>query len=159
VEAAGKHSRLINTRLYLYLCVYNRPFDYQGQELVALETSAFIYVLEMTEQGACTLIGSDALWYENEKNPNEDRKVRIRSYFSLSKDFVTFDVADIPRMRALKRLGFADIDALHIALAEKARADYFVTCDYDMIRCYSRKNIGRIHVPIKSLTETVAMED
>ena len=34
-------------RLYLDLCVYNRPFDSQKQERVALETSIFIYILEM----------------------------------------------------------------------------------------------------------------
>jgi len=38
-------------KLYLDLCVYNRPFDYQGQERVALETSAFIYLLEKVEKG------------------------------------------------------------------------------------------------------------
>jgi hypothetical protein len=145
-------------RLYLDLCVYNRPFDYQGRERVALETSAFIYVLEMIEKGAHTLIGSEALWYENERNPDEERKDRIRSYLALVKDFVTFDDADIPRVQALKKLGFADIDALHIMLAEKGHADYFVTCDYDIIRCY-KKNTGQIYVPITGLIEMVAMED
>jgi len=47
-------------RLYLDLCVYNRPFDYQGQERVALETSAFIYLLEKIEQGSHVLIASEA---------------------------------------------------------------------------------------------------
>ncbi|HJX45692.1 MAG TPA: hypothetical protein VJ399_00805, partial [Patescibacteria group bacterium] len=44
-------------KLYLDLCVYNRPFDYQGQERVALETSAFIYLLEKVEKGSYALRG------------------------------------------------------------------------------------------------------
>ena len=64
-------------KLYLDLCVYNRPFDYQGQERIALETSAFIYVLEMIERGAYNVIASEALLYENSKNPDEQKKVRV----------------------------------------------------------------------------------
>lgn len=37
--------------LYLDLCVYDRPFDNQHQERIALETSAFIYILEKLEKG------------------------------------------------------------------------------------------------------------
>ena len=46
----------MSMKLYLDLCVYNRPFDYQGQERIALETSAFIYILEMIERGAYNVI-------------------------------------------------------------------------------------------------------
>lgn len=64
-------------KLYLDLCVYNRPFDYQGQERVALETSAFIYILEKIEHAAYTLVASEALIYENIKKLDEQRKIRI----------------------------------------------------------------------------------
>lgn len=43
-------------KLYLDLCVYNRPFDFQGQERVALETSAFIYLLEKIENSIIVLL-------------------------------------------------------------------------------------------------------
>jgi len=72
-------------RLYLDLCVYNRPFDSQKQERVALETSIFIYILEMVEKDLYTLIISDALIYENDKNPDIQRRIRVSSYFELAK--------------------------------------------------------------------------
>ena len=31
-------------KLYLDLCVYNRPFDDQKQTRIALETNAFVYL-------------------------------------------------------------------------------------------------------------------
>ena len=59
-------------KVYLDLCVYNRPFDYQGQTRIALESNAFIYVLEEIEGGSYDLVVSEALMYENSKNPDEE---------------------------------------------------------------------------------------
>ena len=133
-------------RLYLDLCVYNRPFDYQGQERVALETSAFIYLLEKIEQGSHVLIASEALQYENNRNPDEQRKRRVASYFNLAREFVRVNFSDGERINFLKELGFAPIDALHIALAEKSQTDYFVTCDDAIIKLYERR--GNCKTPI-----------
>lgn len=144
-------------RLYLDLCVYNRPFDYQGQERVALETSAFIYLLEKIEQGSHVLIASEALQYENNKNTNEQRKRRVASYFNLAREFVRVDFSDGEIINFLKELGFAPIDALHIALAEKSQTDYFVTCDDAIIKLYERHK-DFIKVKIASLIELISLE-
>jgi hypothetical protein len=105
-------------RLYLDLCVYNRPFDNQGQPRIALETNAFIYVPEMIQDGKCTLVGSDAILYENSKNPNEERRARVRSYLRLAKEHIRAQDTDIERVDFLKDLGFSGIDAMHLAIAE-----------------------------------------
>ncbi len=144
-------------KLYLDLCVYNRPFDYQGQERVALETGAFIYLLEKVEKGSHVVIASEALLYENNKSLDEQRKARVASYLSLAREFVGADLSVLERVNVLKELGFPDIDALHVALAEKARADYFVTCDDDIIKLYKRHE-GLIKVNIVSLIELVSLE-
>ena len=52
-------------KLYLDICVYNRPFDNQHQERIAVEISAFIYILEKVEKGEYELVLSEALVYEN----------------------------------------------------------------------------------------------
>ncbi len=144
-------------KLYLDLCVYNRPFDYQRHEKIALETSAFMYVLEMIEKGAYSLIVSEALIYENNKNPDEIRKARVASYFQLAKEIIKIGDSEIERASYLKSFGFTDIDALHIALAEKSGADYFVTCDADIIKLYKRhRNFVKINVV--GLTEFIGRE-
>ena len=145
-------------KLYLDLCVYNRPFDYQGQERIALEASAFIYVLEKIEKGSYTLTISDALAYENDKNPDEERKIRVATYFQLAKEFVNIEESDIERTEFLKGSGFSDIDALHIALAEKANVHYFVTCDDDIVNLY-QKNKDAIKVKIVDLVEFIGLEE
>jgi hypothetical protein len=47
----------------------------QGQERVALEAGAFIYLLERIEKGSHVLIASEALIYENNKSPDEQMEV------------------------------------------------------------------------------------
>jgi predicted nucleic acid-binding protein len=124
---------------------------------VALETGAFIYLLEKIEKGSHVLIASESLIYENNKSPDEQRKVRVASYFNLAREFVGADFSDEERVNVLKKLGFPDIDALHIALAEKSRADYFVTCDDDIIKLYKRHR-DLVKVNIVSLIELVGLE-
>jgi predicted nucleic acid-binding protein len=144
-------------KLYFDLCVYNRPFDYQGQERVALETSAFIYFLEKVEKESHVLIASEALIYEHNRSLDEQRKVRVASFFNLAREFVGADLSDVERAHFLKELGFPGIDALHVALAEKARADYFVTCDDDIMKLYQRHK-DLVKVNIISLIELVSLE-
>jgi len=62
-------------RLYIDLCVFNRPFDYQGEERVAFETSAFIYLLEKLEKSEHSLVISEALVYENSKKSKRTTKI------------------------------------------------------------------------------------
>jgi len=144
-------------KLYLDLCVYNRPFDNQHQEGIALETSAFIYILEKVEKGEYELVVSEALVYENSKNPDELRGLRLTSYFCLAKDFIKADYKDSKRGRYLVTLGFSAMDALHLALAEKRNVDYFITCDDSIIKLY-RKHQGIIKIKIVSLLEFIGLE-
>lgn len=144
-------------RLYLDLCVYDRPFDYQGQERIALETSTFIYILEKIEKGVHELITSEALVYENSKNPHAQRKIQVASYFSIAQEHIKIDTSDMKRVKSFKGLGFSDIDALHITLAEKASVDYFITCDDDIVNIY-KQHRNSIRVTVVSLTEFVGLE-
>lgn len=134
-------------RLYLDLCIYNRPFDNQAQSKIALETNAFVYVLEKVENGIHSLVVSDTLRYENSKNPYGHRKIRINSYFSLAKESIRHSQTDLDRARFLERMGFSGFDALHIALAERAEVDYFITCDDEIIDLYNEsKDLIKVKV-------------
>ncbi len=144
-------------KIYLDLCVYKRPFDYQGQERIALETNMFIYLLERIEAGIYRLVVSDVLVYENSEDPNIERRDRVISYFHLASKFVEVDEASTERAIILEELGFAAIDALHIAVAEKAGVDCFITCDDDIVRVY-RSVKDKVSVLIKSLREFIAQE-
>ena len=144
-------------KIYLDLCVFNRPFDYQGQPRISIETQAFIVILEQIEKGIYDLIISDILIYENNKNPDFDRRRKISSYFKLAKEFIKINENDCGRAKFLKELGFDDIDALHIVLAEKSNVNYFITCDDKIVKIY-KKNKKTIKVKIIRLLEFVNQE-
>jgi len=144
-------------KLYLALCIYNRPFDYQGQERIALETGAFIYLVDQIEKGNFTLVCSEILMYENKRNPDHLRRERISSYFKLAKYFVSLEESDFLRANALRVLGFSDMDALHIASAEKGNIDFLITCDDWMSDLYKR-NARAVKVVVMSLLEFLAKE-
>ena len=144
-------------KLYLDLCVFNRPFDYQGQDRVSLETEAFIYLIDQIEKGRYSLLCSEILVYENDNNPDDLRRDRVQSYFELAKDFVSLEESDFERAENIKTLGFSDMDALHIAAAEKGDATSFITCDDGIVNLY-RKNSSGIKVEVKNLMEFVTGE-
>lgn len=144
-------------KLYLDLCVFNRPFDYQGQERVSLETEAFIYLIGQIEKERYTLVFSEALVYENNKNPDNLRKERIATYFELAKEFIKLEESDFQRAKDLRALGFSDMDALHIASAEKSGIDFFITCDDWIVNLYKR-NSQALKVRIVNLLEFVTKE-
>ena len=149
--------KIKHLKLYLDLCVYNRPFDFQGYDRIALESNAFIYLLEKIEKENYSLVVSEALFFENNKNPNDKKKRRIFSYFKLAKENVKIDMMDITRAKELVMLGFNEMDAIHLALAEKSKTDYFITCDDKIVKLY-RKHSYLIKTKILNILEFIALE-
>jgi len=130
--SGGTMKRRVN--VYLDTSVYNRPFDDQGQTRIRLETEAFLSIIEKAISGAITIIGSSALLYENSRNPFAERKERVSSYLNIAATVIMTN--DIVKKKAisLERLGIDPIDAVHLACAEAGGAEYFVTCDDNIIR-------------------------
>ena len=120
--------------------IYNRCFDDQGQLRIRLETAAIEGIFEFAEGGALELVWSFMLDYENSLNPHEDRK----EWVELSSRLCTHRISPSPRILALasrlaKSVKIKPRDALHLACAETGKADYFVTCDDNLIRMFQRR--------------------
>ena len=145
-------------KLFLDVCVYNRPFDSQSDERIALETSIFIYILEKIQKGNYRLVTSESLEYENEKNPDLERKARVNTYFKLSGEYIQYEETDSERVNYLAGIGLSLVDALHVTLAEKAKVDYFVTCDDRIVSVY-RKNRSVFKISIIGLREFISLEE
>ena len=142
-------------RIYLDTCVYNRPFDDQGQPRIWLETLAFSVILQMIEDQSVTLVTSTVVGYENSQHPDQATRVWVMQCSALAQENQFVDVVIRQRAAALAQEGFKAVDALHIACAEVASCHYFVTCDDRLIRRYKRKKRSlRTCTP----TEFVALE-
>ena len=121
-------------KVYLDNCVFNRPFDYQDKLSVELETEAKLYIQKHIKEKKISLIWSYMLDYENQLNPFIERKETV----SLWKKYAIVDIEESKKLinQALEilDLGIKSKDALHIASAITAEADYFVTTDKEILK-------------------------
>jgi hypothetical protein len=72
--------------------------------------------------------------FEVEQDPDGERVRRVRSLLGLFRDRVGASGAVAARARALERVSFRGLDALHIASAELGDVDLLITTDDRMIR-------------------------
>jgi predicted nucleic acid-binding protein len=144
-------------KIYLDLCVYNRPFDDQGQPRVAIETMGFILLVEKAMSQEITVVNSFALEYENSKSPLIDRSDKIGDLLRISSEYVRYSERLESRAAEIERMAFMAMDALHIACAETVRADAFITCD-DLLLRKGTVNKDKLKVKIIGLMEFISRE-
>jgi len=134
-------------RLYLDNCCFNRPFDDQSQIRIRLETEAKLKIQEEIRSGTFQLIWSYILDYENNRNPFQERKLRIKKW----KKYAIEDV--IETALRLNEKGFHKIDSLHIACAIISNCKYFLTTDDQILKHTRLLNDIEINDPIGFIKE------
>jgi predicted nucleic acid-binding protein len=142
-------------RVYLDTCVYNRPFDDQAQPRVWLETLAFSVILQMIEDGSVALITSAVVSYENSLYPDTIARGWVARCTAMAQENQLVNPQIRQRAETLERKGLKALDALHIACAEAAHCDYFLTCDDRLVKRFRRQaRMLRVCTP----TEFVELE-
>ena len=129
---------------YLDLCALKRPFDDARSERIRREADAVARIFEKVESGSLQLVISPAHRFENNRNPREDRRLATDLWLQKAGRSVEVTPDIDERTRLLTRFGF---DALHLALAEKAQARWFVTTDDRLLkRALERRDQMRVEV-------------
>jgi predicted nucleic acid-binding protein len=121
------------TRIYLDTSTYNRPFDDQTQPKIFLETQAVAIIFQMIKAQTTELVSSSVLEYENSRNPDQVKQRAMSQYLKMARSRWEVDEAIRHRGQQLEHNGLKAIDALHVACAEAASSDYFITCDQRLI--------------------------
>jgi predicted nucleic acid-binding protein len=135
-------------QLYLDLNCFNRPFDDQSQDRIAQETAAVFVILQRIIDGVDQLVWSAILTFENAQHPLADRRIEIARWAQRAVVNVAVTQQVATRARTLTRAGFRPLDAAHLACAEAAACDRFLTCDDRVIRRTRRVQVGfRVHNP------------
>ena len=116
-------------RIYLDVCCLNRPFDDQAQDRIHLEAEAILTVLNHSRMSGWNIIGSDAIDFEIGKIPDHDKRVKVQILSTLHDTHVKVDAGIEQRAVELNQVGLKALDALHVACAEKAKADVLLTTD------------------------------
>jgi len=116
-------------KIYLDNCSVQRPLDDKTQIRIALEAEAILSILALCESGAVELIASETLLFETRRNPNVSRLEHALEVLSNAKTFVHVNDGIENRAKEFIAIGIKPLDALHLASAEHAQADYFCTSD------------------------------
>lgn len=142
--------------VYLDLCCYNRPFDDQLQPRVHLEAEAVLAIVQRVGSAAWELVGSAVLKAEARANPDADRRKQVLDLMESAAWELAVDRAVLERARDIQRLGFRQFDSLHLACAEQAGVDVFLTTDDGLVRLAKRQVQGlrvRVENPLVWLGE------
>ena len=121
-------------RIYLDNCCLQRPLDDQTQPRIRVETEAVFSVLAAVQAGELTLPGSEALEYEVSCIPDDGRQNEVRAVLTLATERLAVTDAVEVLAIALEQHGVGAMDAVHLALASIAKADFFCTCDDRLLR-------------------------
>jgi predicted nucleic acid-binding protein len=146
-----------HTLIYLDTNVYNRPFDDQTQLRISLETLAFISILQMIETNQITLVTSTVLVLENDYNPFPVRQQWVNYCLNYTKHHQTVNDNIRHRAKQLESKALKSRDALHLACAEVAACDYFLTCDDLLIKRY--KGTLQVNSPVDFVLELTRNND
>ncbi len=143
-------------KIYLDNCCFNRPFDDQSQIRIRLESEAKLKIQEEIRSGKFQLVWSYILDYENNQNPYQERKVRIKKW----KEYAISDIEEtselIETASLLNQKGIQKIDSLHIACAILSKCEYFLTTDDEILRRAKQIDDINIDDPIGFIKEVLS---
>jgi len=136
-------------KVYLDTCCLNRPFDDQTQERLRLESEAVLAILSRIEKGEWNWIGSEILIDEIEQTPDTQKLSRTRLLSGFIQENVEIGDKEVKRAKELQKEGFQLFDALHIACAESAKADVFLSTD-DRLLKLAKKLSKLLHIRVEN---------
>ncbi len=143
-------------RLYLDVCCLNRPFDDWRQQRVRLEGEAILAILERCQQGELALVNSTALDTEINRTADPERRQRVLAALDMATEKIQVTEAMMNRAAVLKESGFTPFDALHLACAEAAAVDSFLTTDDRLLRRAKRIDIS---IPVANPVTWIMSEE
>lgn len=145
-------------RIYLDVCCLNRPFDDNAQDRIRLESETVLTILKRYQGRSWSLLGSEVIDFEISQIPDDERRQKVMLLSAVLQPCIIVDVNAEKRAIELGKLGFRSIDALHIACAEKGKADVLLTTDDDLLRRalqYKESLKVRVETPVKWLMEEI----
>ena len=144
-------------KIYMDCCCFGRPFDDISQDKIRIEREAVLTIISNCEAGIWNVFQSDALTDEISRivNPIKMQKVLIL-YSSATMNIELNDVIIYRASELIKSLNIGSFDALHLASAEYACADIFLTTDKKLI--HRTRSLGskiRVANPVTWLMEVI----
>ena len=127
----------------------NRPFDDMSHPTVRSEAVAIRSAMLAIFEQHWTLVSGDVLHYEIRQNPSPDRQRAVFNLEAWHSEWVAFDSELEQRATEVQEVGIDPMDALHLASAEKAKVDIFLSTDYKLLKAARRLKLSfRVMNPV-----------
>ena len=143
--------------IYLDNCCYNRPFDDQTQERIHLESEVILAVLKMGQIKQAVIAGSDILELEMRRMKDENKKRKVLDLYRVAGMHIQY--TEKIKSRSAEIISVSKIrvfDSLHIASAEEAKADVFLTTDDKLEKMAEKLELGtRVVNPLRFAWEVI----
>ncbi len=99
-----------------------------------METIGFLIVMSVVQEQEVKTINSFVLEYENNKNPKLENRRIIADMLDAAASYIQYNSVIEQRALEFEQCGIRHFDALHLACAEYANADFFVSCDDNLLK-------------------------
>lgn len=103
-----------------------------------MEAEAVLTILRRVEASVWELVGSEIVELETGRMTDLERRQRVRALAGLAATKSVVDSTAKERAREWVELGVKPVDALHLACAEGAGVDMFLTTDDQLLHAIRR---------------------
>lgn len=73
-------------------CCYNRPFDDLTYDPYQIETEAVLTIIRTAEAGTWSIVGSDILDVEMNKNPDSEKKEKVKMLYHIITETISHSI-------------------------------------------------------------------
>ena len=105
---------------------------------VRLEAESVLAILARIENGDWNWIGSEVLTDEIEQTPDTQKLSRVKLLSGFIQESIEISQKEVRRAKELQKEGFQVYDSLHIACAESAQVDIFLSTDDRLLKLAKR---------------------
>lgn len=121
-------------KIYLDTCCLSRPDDIATSTRIQREAEAVETILNYCSTRQWLWFGSAVLAFEVNNTQNQPKRDQIQSHLSYIYQNVIINLAETSKAKYFESLGFKPADALHLACAESANVDVFLTTDDGILK-------------------------
>ena len=124
-------------KLYLDNSFLNRPFDNPLVGMNSKEGAVLFDIIRLAKEGRVQLVRSAIIEIENAANEIAARKSFVDSVMNLAVTYQHLNDSIVQRAQMIVQEDrLQPLDAVHLASAEAAQVDFFLTCDYTVLKHY-----------------------
>ena len=129
--------------IYLDNSFLNRPFDDPQVGMNKDEGSVLFDIIQLAKEGRVQLVRAAIIEVENAANGIAARKSFVDSVMHLAAVYQNLSDSIVSRAQTIvQEYRLQPLDAAHLASAEAAQVDFFITCDYTVLKRYQ----GPLHM-------------